>query len=414
MRLILLTIFLSILFPLYTYSQWILQQTGTSEPIRDIEFINERTGWACANNGIILKTLNGGLNWIIQPTEANGKPLFKLYPIDSNIVYCVGWFETILKTTNGGTNWISLQNGQIGKGESYYSTFFINQFTGWISSNSQVLKTTNGGLNWLNIQYAATMRDIYFKDSLNGIGVSWSGIVSKTINSGLNWTWEQIDNGDIYRISILNDKTTGFIAVAGSNILYKTTNFGISWDSISYIPNVTEYIFCSEFITDSVGWVGGSHELFRTTNAGKQWFRQNIPIGFTSSIYAVNTNYVWTCGTQGRIFHTTNGGDTIVSIKQISQEIPNNFQLKQNYPNPFNPSTKISFSIPSTVSGEMSNIMLIIYDINGREIEILVNEKLRAGEYQVEWNANEYSSGVYFYSLRTESIKETKRMILLK
>lgn len=103
-----------------------------------------------------------------------------------------------------------------------------------------------------------------------------------------------------------------------------------------------------------------------------------------------------------------------VSVENISTNIPDKFLLKQNYPNPFNPVTTVEFSIPSNVKSETSNLSLIIYDIMGREIEILYNGKLNAGEYKIQWDASNYPSGVYFYELKTFNFKEVKRMVLIK
>ena len=99
----------------------------------------------------------------------------------------------------------------------------------------------------------------------------------------------------------------------------------------------------------------------------------------------------------------------IIGVNQISSKVPEIFKLYQNYPNPFNPVTKIKFEIPSS-----SYTRMIIYDILGREVTKLVNEKLNSGSYEVVWNASGYPSGVYFYRLVAEDFSETKRMILLK
>jgi len=103
-----------------------------------------------------------------------------------------------------------------------------------------------------------------------------------------------------------------------------------------------------------------------------------------------------------------------VGIKPITTEIPKQFNLYQNYPNPFNPSTKIKFDIPQEVRSQRLEVRLIIYDVIGREITTLVNEQLKPGTYEVEWDAGNYSGGVYFYKLTTESFSETKKMIILK
>jgi hypothetical protein len=102
-----------------------------------------------------------------------------------------------------------------------------------------------------------------------------------------------------------------------------------------------------------------------------------------------------------------------IGIQPISAEIPERFALYQNYPNPFNPSTKIRFSIPvGTHHGAF--VQVNIYDIQGREITTLVNEELKPGIYEVDWNAISYSSGIYYYELTTNNFKETKKMVMVK
>lgn len=421
MRLILLIFLFSSPFQ-NTFSQWLQQPTGVSTYLRDIEFINKNTGWVCGDGGTILKTTNGGINWITQFTGVPNKPLFGIHPVDSNVVYCVGWFETILKTTNGGTNWQIIRNAPFGDGNSYFSVFFYNENIGWIGSTNdiltKVLKTTDGGQNFTETLHNVIVRDMYFKDSLNGIGVSQVAYISKTSNGGTTWnTFPIAGVGDIYRISILNDNKTGFVVASGNdyNVVYKTKNFGDNWDSVGIVPESFPHKFfiqCSEFISDSIGWAGCTDGyLFKTENGGKTWRRQNETKNLhTQGIFAINDTTAWLCGGFGSIYHTTNGGDTIVSIQQISSEVPINFELKQNYPNPFNPTTKISF----TVKGQKINIKIVIYDVLGKLVTELVNKNLNSGMYEVEWEATNVTSGIYFYTLITENFKETKRMILLK
>ena len=83
--------------------------------------------------------------------------------------------------------------------------------------------------------------------------------------------------------------------------------------------------------------------------------------------------------------------------------------LKQNYPNPFNPTTTIRFAIPST-----QFVTLNVYDILGNKVAELVNEDKEPGQYKVEFNANQLSSGIYYYTLRAGEFIETHKMILLK
>jgi hypothetical protein len=107
----------------------------------------------------------------------------------------------------------------------------------------------------------------------------------------------------------------------------------------------------------------------------------------------------------------------LISVKPISTEIPKGYYLHQNYPNPFNPSTKIHFEIPlsrEVSEGRGVSIKLIIYDALGREIAVLVNEQLKPGTYEVEWNAADYPSGVYFYKLVSGKFTQTNKMVLIK
>ncbi|MFC2092745.1 right-handed parallel beta-helix repeat-containing protein [Bacteroidota bacterium] len=99
----------------------------------------------------------------------------------------------------------------------------------------------------------------------------------------------------------------------------------------------------------------------------------------------------------------------VVGVKYFTQVIPDNFLLYQNYPNPFNPTTHIRFDVHKS-----SQIKLIIYNILGKEIKTLVNEKLSAGSYEVDWSASGNPSGVYFYKLVTEGFTNVKKMLLIK
>jgi hypothetical protein len=106
-----------------------------------------------------------------------------------------------------------------------------------------------------------------------------------------------------------------------------------------------------------------------------------------------------------------------IGIQPISTEIPQTFELFQNYPNPFNPATKIRFNIPllrGVDAESRRGVLLKIYDALGREIETLVHEQLNPGIYEIDWNAANYSSGIYFYSLAASSFSETKKMVVLK
>lgn len=90
-------------------------------------------------------------------------------------------------------------------------------------------------------------------------------------------------------------------------------------------------------------------------------------------------------------------------------KIPETYKLYQNYPNPFNPTTYIKFDLPNNVF-----VALKIYDILGREIKTLINEKMTAGPHTVEFNASNLASGIYFYRIIAGDYKEVKKMVFIK
>ena len=152
-----------------------------------------------------------------------------------------------------------------------------------------------------------------------------------------------------------------------------------------------------------VGWgicTDNSGNLFVTGNTSSTNFPTQTLTGAYNQTYGGGTSY-------GDAFILK--FNPSVDIKKISNEIPSKYSLNQNYPNPFNPITNIKFDIPKTTHAKV-----IIYNALGKEVATLVNEKLSAGSYEVDWDASGYPSGVYFYKLTAGDFNETKKMILLK
>lgn len=101
---------------------------------------------------------------------------------------------------------------------------------------------------------------------------------------------------------------------------------------------------------------------------------------------------------------------TIVSNENEStKEVPKEFELNQNYPNPFNPSTQIGYSI-----SEPGHVNLSVYDLLGRKVATLVNERRTAGNYSIKFDASALASGVYFYRLEAGSFVKVNKMALMK
>jgi Secretion system C-terminal sorting domain len=145
-------------------------------------------------------------------------------------------------------------------------------------------------------------------------------------------------------------------------------------------------------------------------------YRPQNPLTPFNGFYSTN-NYFWKLA-----ITDTAGGDTgllkawcIVltyeTCEGIQQtiEVANYYSLQQNYPNPFNPVTNIKFSVP--LSGQ---VRLVIFDILGKEVEVLLNEYKHPGVYNVDFDASHLSSGIYFYRLEANDYVQTKKMLLVK
>ncbi len=251
----------------------------------------------------------------------------------------------------------------------------------------------------------------YFKFTHVRVGIS--GPLNVVLQSRLfkDTAAIRIDSlsGNIYR----NDTCHGFQELLVDSlkaVLYDT--------SLTCVPEVDDTVICTD--TNSIIYFENTHISRKFDMPGFE--------GQTVQIYAKNlglVNYTFnimnqtTWGTlKGCVINGVVYGDTgLVGIKQISNEVPKEYNLYQNYPNPFNPVTKIKFAIPlsrGVSEGRGVLARLVIYDILGREITTLVNEQLQPGTYEVEWDGSNYCSGIYYYSLVTTEFVETKKMVLIK
>ncbi|MEO8513383.1 MAG: alkaline phosphatase PhoX [Ignavibacteria bacterium] len=103
------------------------------------------------------------------------------------------------------------------------------------------------------------------------------------------------------------------------------------------------------------------------------------------------------------------GFPSLTGVNGEAGTMPSRFEIKQNYPNPFNPSTTIKFAVPKD-----GDVKIKVYDVKGQLVKTLVNQRIIVGNYSVDFNASDLSSGIYFYTLETPEFKETKKMVLVK
>ncbi len=171
--------------------------------------------------------------------------------------------------------------------------------------------------------------------------------------------------------------------------------------------------FASCYDTNSMNIFGVSRRTKQLGQPIMTYFTQKRYVYGIGIYSALRGCFFSSCGynLNGCVIDGTVYGDTgfIVGINNISNEIPNEFSLSQNYPNPFNPITHFGFQIAN-----FGLVKLTIYDALGKEVNVLVNQQLQPGTYEVNWDASVYPSGVYYYRLESGDFTETKKMVLIK
>jgi hypothetical protein len=165
------------------------------------------------------------------------------------------------------------------------------------------------------------------------------------------------------------------------------------------------------FVTPIIRWGVQSVDMGFNWNGGPAGVVRQYSkyLGLSSSGYGEMNPLTYTlrgCIIDGVLYGDTN---TFVGINQISSEVPSEFSLSQNYPNPFNPMTKLKFQMPKS-----GLAVLTFYDALGKEVQVLVNQELSPGTYEVDFDGSNLPSGVYFYKLESESFSQTKKMVLIK
>ena len=143
---------------------------------------------------------------------------------------------------------------------------------------------------------------------------------------------------------------------------------------------------------------------------GTQWGPIEKLETIEAKAYQLGTDIIFECPPRSVQYVLINPGNIIVSVDKEQKIAPSQFELNQNYPNPFNPQTKITYSLE-----KKSAVSLKVFDILGRLVTTLINNEIKtAGNYEISFNASNYASGVYFYSLYAGGFTFQKKMILVK
>jgi hypothetical protein len=332
------------------------------------------------------KSTDEGMNWSIIPHDSIiGVPEALQLSYDDNLY---GMFD-------------ALEIHYIAKLDSLYQWQVVGEFSAGLSHYVKVTEFLIDKFNDIYLSADQLSVPFYYRYTYMG-------------QKGFN-NFQLIFN-DISKLAC-NDSGYVFIGNIWNSKLYRSSDGGLTFQELNNW-NSNQGIFSIKVINSAELFVGGLTKLFHSVNNGITWHFFNGPddINGIFSIEEISPGYLAIASKQS-IYRNT----SILDVENQSDhgDKPNYFSLLQNYPNPFNPSTKIKFTIPLSdnplLGGARGGLVTLkVYDILGNEIATLVNEEKPEGEYEVEFNATELPSGIYFYKLQAGSFSETKKMILLK
>jgi hypothetical protein len=432
-----------------TYSQWQFDTTlpyGSHTPtIWQVCVIDSSVSWAFGtmhvnqNYDAPYIARRNSIGWMQVINDLSDTiQAYSIAATDSLNIWLTTYFpQDIFYSSNGGINWLLQYHiadiGSIGV-DIIFSKKFPNigyTYLGYVSGGHyagvRILKTTNSGQNWnswiFNLPgYASAGPSMCMVDS----NYAWFGVDSlpetsikkiiMTSNGGINW--QIIDVGPFWAgpetIQFSDDKNTGVFVAQNNTVsyIYRTTNGGFNWTPVYSMSN---------YYSETMRWIPGTSNIYgnsefilvRSTNNGVNWsIMTGGPGTHLKSMDAVRINdetiYALAVTWDLRVYKLLDTARPI-GVKPIGTEIPNYFSLSQNYPNPFNPVTTINYELPAS-----GFVKLVIYDILGREIKVLINEKQSIGKYKVEFDGTNFPSGVYFYRLESGDFVSTKKMVLIK
>jgi len=399
-----------LIFITTTHAQWEFQNIPISYcTLFSVKLVSPQICWAVGSvdgKGVILKTTDGGVNWVKQLTHP--QPLHCVAFSDKDHGIIVGEKATILRTDDGGNTW---KQQTAPTTSTLASVALPDSNTGYIISGHNLIKTTDGGNSWIakTISPDKAFGLVFFIDKYNGIVLGET--FAKTTDGGK--TWDVSANPPVSDATTIcmADKNTYFAGNLLGNLMM-TTDGAKTWvnKTIAFCQNSCA-IGGVSFATKNLGYCVAKYcRIFKTTDGGETWFLQPYKLAGGPHLYAVSYLDSLNCTAVGAdaIVHTSTGGLTDIKAENnISNAL--SFYLEQNYPNPFNPSTNISFHISKT-----SFVKLQIFNLLGECVSTLVNEELNAGAHTIPFNASSLASGIYICKITTNGQSMTRKLLLMK
>lgn len=377
----------------------------------------------------MLLSTDNGENWQSIGLGTTAYGVLKVMPERSKIIFVSHMAlpfdgNEVLITTNGGLTWSSLF---LGRGYSL-PIIEIDPFalhTVYVSVNpNNMYRSSDYGSSWESVQMPPGENLYSFaiapSDS-NILYAAYSKGIYKSSDRGKNWTllpfplqnlcWPHIavhpDNPDTIYVSTFSDGT-----VPGG--VYKSTDGGLSWTEInngltSDDRDISAIVINPKNPEEVFIGLGDDTQIFSTTNGGSNWspFSDGLPrSGHVNAIVIDTLN--------NKIYAATSSGIYIYNISNLVEihknlEFPKSYLLLQNYPNPFNETTVISYTL-----SERTYISLTVYDVSGRVVKNLEKGLKNPGIYQVELNATDLASGIYFYQLTAGGRSLVRKALLIK
>jgi hypothetical protein len=368
-----------------------------------------------SNGGGVFLSTDNGTSWTAVNKGASFGSVRALAVTDTNL-FAAGY--TVYLSGNNGKSWAptTLKN----KDAAALAISDTNVFAGTYELG--IFRSSDVGKSWTAVDSGLTDSALYvtalFHYDTSIFAGTWGRGAFRSTNNGASWT--EVNNGIVNHVHSFAVASNG---VGGTNLfagtffgegVYLSTNNGESWTPVN-TGLTNKNIRTLAVSPNGAGgvnlyagtWMGG---VFVSTNNGALWTPLNS--GMTST--TVNALYVsgsyLFAGTDHGVWRRLLSDTTTTFVTLINS---NNFNdgsgLEQNYPNPFNLSTKISYQIPTA-----ENVSLKVYDILGKEVSTLVNEIQPAGSYEVEFEAQGLTCGIYFYNLQAGSYAEIRKMTLLK
>jgi len=423
---------------------WTLNFQDNLNYYNSIQFIDESRGWAVAENDsglYLLKTQNSGESWQKFFVE-NGLSDPKLKMINESIGFIISLNDgKIRKSTDGGESWIIVNNNSSDENQ-LRSISFSDELNGFICGINTFLYTSDGGNNWEKKFIPITFCEkIYSKGGYlwaSGFGLGYSAII---FSDDYGDTWTPIlvdDNEDVHDI-FFTDLNSGWFcstyfseAPLYNGFIYKTQT---GWEDSIIYPLTPQQVYPADgaFINGSINfeWEKPDYCLYRMQISEDSLFSDFFVVTHHSSgdtiftannlsilnntllAFPLNKTYYWRVRSENKLgvseWSDTWSFTTSSETNVKNNVIPAEFNLYQNYPNPFNPSTTIKYRL-----NKEGFVTLKVYDTMGKEVLLLVNERKSAGEYEINFDASNLSSGNYFYQINVDGIFISKKMCLIK